>query len=558
VHQSRNTLRPSILPFFVQVASRVEKRFKSKRSGSIPQPSPGVGSAVSTPDAVETSAPLLAAGGGSVNRLRLTLRIDQSELRFACNPDSQAYVNLRWESGGFLGSTTIGAEEASTFAGTITGVTTNLSHEYDHLGRSCIEASARDLTFSIIHTPNWRDDQAGVSIVMDTRVSAQFRLDLFSAWLTFVAVWVDNAGLDKPLIAAIGDPSTVAAAVPTPPTSESKQIGIAILARFQAIDFDADVTVSHAKLKISPVILHTLSNGSRTRVDLQVGKTEITAAGDISGTITVDNFAFETVRKSTRATEDTDPQLLKLELKSGDLRASLFLGEANIVRFHLGTTTVGLHDDWKDPSKPPLLAFAVQAGQLSMVVRLLAIPRLLGKVYEVLDAVGTQHRIASQRSETFKAHKAKKTSDPSSISTALAQTMQRTASNQAASLGSDTVFSQTMQFKLAGIAIGAYNELDNGKVDFYCFTVGNIVADLLREPKRVDGEDRPFRRLGLRVGLMHWDAVDGYKITAVESKDSSPEDLLKYFAGMKANRQHQEVAYLPEMVSFPSCCIELC
>lgn len=474
-------------------------------------------------------------------RIRLTLRIDQSEIRLTCAPDSQAYVNLRWESGGFLGSTTFGAEEISTFAGTISGVTTNLSHEYDQLGRSCIEASARDLAFSIIHTPRWSGEQAGVSIVMDTKVAAQFRLDLFSAWLTFVSVWVDNApSLDVPIIAAMGD-------APSVPLTERRQVGIAILARFQAIDFDADISVSHAKLKISPIVLHTLSNGVRTRVNLEIGKTEITAQGDISGTITSNSFTFHTLRRSKRSTDDTDPQLLAMRLVGGDMRGNLFLAETNIVRFHVEPASVSLSDHWKESDAPPLLAFAVEAGRISLVTRLLAIPRLLGKIYDILDSVGTQHRIATQRSETFKHRQVRKKTEPSPIAAALVQTMHRSTSHTGADVTCDMQFAQTMRFKLGGIDVGVFNEnFDDGQNrDFYRFVVGAVGADFERVPQVEAGQETPFRNLILSIGYIRWDSSEGKRVTAVESRDITAEDML-----LKAARTgRREVASLPSMVS---------
>lgn len=457
---------------------------------------------------------------------------------------------MRWESGGFIASTTIGAEEISTFAGSVSGVSIVLGHE-QALGESCIEASGKDLAFSVIHTPRWRDDQAGISVVVDTRISAQFRLPQFSAWLTFKAIWLDSAEIDNSLISAVGEPTSAPIILPPVTTPDRKHIGLAILARFQAIDFDADVTVSHPKLKIHPVVLHTLSNGTRTRVDLQVGKIEVIAEGDISGAISANNFSFQTLRKSTRATEDLDPQLLCLELHTGDFRGSIFLGTTNIARYHLGPSTVTLADDWKDPSRPPLLAFSVQAGRLSLVARILAIPTLLNKVYDVIDAVVAQHYVASQRSAAFKAVKSRKTNEPSPISAALAQTMQRTAShqNEAIPEGCDTVFSQTMKFALAGIDVGVSNDgLEDGdQTDYYYFQVGAIGANLLHMPRKVDGEDSPYRSLSLSVGGFRWVSVKGKEMAAAETREATAEEML-FFAAHKDFFGHP-VAHLPSMVS---------
>jgi len=339
VHESRNTLRPTILPFFVELCNRVERRQQSRPRRT------SVVSADKTAEQVaatvsESTLQVIAPTPGSTIRLEVTLRIDRSELRLSCAPDSNAYVDLKWESGGFMASTSLGGDEPSTVAGSISGVTASLSHEFAEQGRSCVEAGAKDLAFSLTHCDGDEGLEQGLSVVLDTQLAGQFRLDAFSAWLIFTSVWIDNAPkLDIPLRTAIPEAASSDNVNPTPTATicetgpSREKLGVAALVRFRTIDFDAEIGVSQAKLEITPIVLRTISNGEKTEVDLSIGTTKITAQGDISGNLCSNKLVFNTMRRSSRASEESESTVLSMSIDAGDLTGNLFLGGTNIFRF---------------------------------------------------------------------------------------------------------------------------------------------------------------------------------------------------------------------------------
>jgi len=263
-------------------------------------------------------------------QLQVTLRIDRSELRFSCAPDSNAYVDLKWESGGFLASTTIGGEELTTMAGTVSGVTASLSHEFAEQGRSCIEAGAKDMAFSVSICPQTRNGhQKGLSIILDTQISALFRLEAFSAWLIFVSMWVENSPkLNVPLRAL---PDAAIASTPVPVVQ--RKLAVAALVRFRSVEFDANITVSKARLAMTPITLRTISNGERTEVDFRIGVTQVTGRGDISGNLRSESLVFTTSRRSSRASSSNEATVLELSIQGGDLSGNLSLAETSILRF---------------------------------------------------------------------------------------------------------------------------------------------------------------------------------------------------------------------------------
>ena len=338
VHESRNTLRPTILPFFVELFNRLERRQQSRPRR------PSLAEAEKKAELVaasvgESTLHAIAPTPGSTIGLEATLRIDRSELRLSCAPDSNAYVDLKWESGGFMASTSLGGDAPSTVAGSISGVTASLSHEFAEQGRSCVEAGAKDLAFSVTHCSDQGHEQ-GLSVVLDTQLAGQFRLDAFSAWLIFTSVWVDNAPkLDIPLRTAIPEAASSDNVNPSPTPAmcdfgaSQKKLAVVALVRFRSVDFDAEIAVSRAKLVISPVVLRTVSNGEKTEVDLKIGTTKITAQGDISGDLCSDKLVFNTLRRSSRASEDSESTVLSMSIDAGDLKGNLLLGGTNIFRF---------------------------------------------------------------------------------------------------------------------------------------------------------------------------------------------------------------------------------
>ncbi|WRT63262.1 uncharacterized protein IL334_000165 [Kwoniella shivajii] len=540
---SRNLLRPSILPFFVQVVNRMESRAKRKVSYAALSQPPDL-DLPPTP-ASQQAARVVAKTPAQRIKLRFTLRIDRSRLRLSCAPDSNAYVDLKWESGGFLANTTIGREGVTAVAGTISGVTAYLRHEFAEEGRSCIEAGAKDMAFSVAYRPeDGSGHQKGLSIVLDTQLSGQFRLDQFSAWLVFAAVWVDSAPpLDLPPKSAIVEAATTSAPILAPAPSHEK-LAIVALVRFRSIDFDANVGVTNAKLELTPVVLRTLSNGEVTEVDLDIGVTQFTAMGDISGEIKSERINFHTNRQSSRAASHSVPTVLSMAIDAGDLTGALYLQDLRVIVFHLEPANVRLEDNWmafnEDPNSQVILAFTVQTGVFRSVIRLLAIPSLLNKVYSITNTFDSQERVASQRSNTFKSTKLRKSTEPSPMTAAILNTARKAGQSLPSSPHVRT--SQTMKFDLGGIELGIFNSpmTDDQRGDFYRFMIGKIEADLKR---RLSREDLPLRDLSLLVSYVIWETSDGPKAL----RDAAVMRIVKEMIESASKHGRREIAKLPSM-----------
>lgn len=575
VHESKNVLRPTILPFFTELVSRIERRAKSRVAT-------GRTSAQETPAPSQISnrspeLPLLDVGErtdramakvedaptGKI-RLRVTLRIDKSELRLSCKDDSSAYLDLKWESGGFVAATLLGGKQTTTLAGTVSGVTVFLSHEFATEGQGCIEGGAKDLAFSVALCSEEGNRERGLSIVVDTGVSAEFQLAGLSAWLEFACVWIENAPkLDVSNKDAPPSSMTSTSAALTSTSSAStvhtstngsapvrSKLGVAALVRFRSIEINAKLPVTHAQLKMAPIVLRTVTDGEETELALTVGETTIRAEGEVSGNVTSESLKFHTIRRSSRSAASfaADPTVLKMSIDGGDLRGAAFIGDNNIVRFRLEPSQVTLADNWKDhahdQAQPVSLDFIVDAGQFTGVLKLPLIPRLLSMVYQVLDQIGSQETVAAQRSKTFRLRAQKKAESNNAVMVLNSATAPSTPT--ADEKHSPPVLvrtAQLMKFELKGLDVGLFvNDYDDGTVaDFLRFYVGKIGADLTRSQ---DEQSRPVRNLRLHVDFVEWQTCDGRRAAKVEQHGQLAGELIS--AAMKNG--YKIVVVLPRMV----------
>ncbi|EAL21708.1 hypothetical protein CNBC5720 [Cryptococcus deneoformans B-3501A] len=540
VHESRNLLRPTILPFFLQIANRLGR--KAKRTQSTPlDTSPKMPMEVSPAVPQGLSHRPITRTVSTRVQVSVTLRIDKSELRLSCAPDSNAYVDLKWKSGGFFASTIIGDGSKATVAGTVSGVRAYLRHEFAE-GKSCIEAGAKDMAFSIDYSFESLTGRKYLSIVLDSLLSAQFRLEQFSAWLAFAAVWLDNApNLELPSRPPLGEASSSS---PSIHTASIPKVTVSALVRFRTVDFDTNIGVTNAKLEMTPVVLRTSSNGVKAELELDLGVTQITAKGDISGEIRSESLIFRTARQSSRGGAPDDPTVLNMSINAGTLSSNLSLQELSVIRFTLDPATVTLADDWQafaqDPSSQVLLSFAVKAGVFRSVIRLLSIPSLVSKFYSLSNTIESQERMACHRSSAYKSKRLRKSTEPSPMAAAILHTARKTG--QTLTSTSTVKTAQNMRFDLGGVDIGLFNSppTDDHRGDFYRFTMGKVEADLERQ---LTAENLPKRDLNLLVSYVKWVSSDGVKAAREVKKHRNLEESIQAASA----HGRKEIASLPLM-----------
>jgi hypothetical protein len=543
VHESRNEIKPTIIPFINEWARRIRHHPNDLDHDSSVQSTPTLNQKVEPTDAGVAALDAIAHAPTGRLKVRATLRIDQSELKLLCDVGisemSDAFLNLTWSSGGFVASTTLGDYEVTSLAGSITGVTIQMGHQHSAPEKNCLQAGAKDMAFTIAYCPSAsRSGRKSLSFVFDTSISSVFRLDSYSAWLCFMAVWANDVW-NLNTRTNVPEKEADDQIVPAAPT---QRLAFAIVARFRNIEFDVDLPVTRAQLQIKPLTISATSDGKETNTAVRIGTVNLHGKGDISGDVTSRNLIMHSTRQSSRTRSNTSPSVLVMSINAGDLTGNAYLDDTRIVQFHLEPTKVTLADDWSahkaNPSEDVVLAFTIDAGKFIGVVRLLEMPRLVGLFYDIEREVETQENRAKQWSAPFRERKNRKVGQPSAITAALLQTA-RKASVTGPSAGQVRI-KEVLKFRLAGVNLGMFVP-DTAKGAFYRIEIGSVAADFARSKNDLGHR---LRDIEVIIQFARWTNHDGGNSLKEEKTAKSIVEMIKNVAS-----KEEQMAKIPHAVS---------
>ena len=544
IHQSTNTLDPSISPFVVDMINRLRAhegrdRDQQPSTGSSGPPTRDESLSQRVPDTTEGATvggnvlKAIASAPTGLVRLVATLRIDQSTLTFKSDSDT-SILDLTWSSGGIVFGTTFGAPRVTTIAGSVTGVALNLRGKYER-DKSCLTAGAENLAFTATHFPSDIDVQQGWSLVVDTSISAQFRLGFYYAFLALNAEWIDNSPqLEKPHVEPAPNENSSETCRPLSVNPEA----IVIAVRIRQIEFDAEVAVSHVKLNISPLVVKAVSDGRDQKIEVRLGHTEVKADGQISGLLTSQSLAVHAARRSSRARGQDSASLLNLSIDGGELAGRVSIGTKSVAQFKLAPTSVALHDNWTENDESDRhgsveLHFDVKAGKFVAFVPLEDIPRLMAYLRKVTDQMERQEDRAKDSSSVFRRIKASGGNQPSKFAAAM-QNARRTSLAGPAIGKLKTV--EVMNLSLAGIDFGAFASARNSRGtvidDLYRCKIGATTAVYKSWIDDLQGHRR--RDLNVLVDVAYWYNVPGSIARRLESDAEGVEDYMTRLAGSKA------------------------
>lgn len=535
VHESQNTILPTIIPFIVDLVKRIRHHPPDLADGmsltviEAPKVSTQVSSMQVEPPTVGVPA-LEAIAHAPTGRLRVqfTLRIDQSKLILSCESGlegmSDACLSLTWSSGGFVASISPGTGETASISGSITGVEIGLQHR--HTNKNCLTASAKDMAFTAVYRPSTgQNTQPVSSFVFDTSISSAFRLDAYNAWLCFMAVWADDVWRFGTPVKAISCESIPAPVLPT----STDRLAYAVIARVRNISFDVTLPVTQARLQIDPLIIRTTSDGKQTDLAISVGILNLHAKGEISGDITSRNLTMASTRQSTRADDNHTSSTVALAINGGDFTGNAYLEDIRIVQFDLAATKVSLSDDWSarnvDLEEDPVLAFEINAGKFVSVVRLQEVPRLLGLFYKIMQEAENQEARAKQLSKPFRENKARKAGQPSALTTALLQKARKASLTEASPC--QLRVKQVMKLGIAGVDLGMFvvdTEGGSPKEHFYLFEIGTVNVDFSRKQ---NDQNHPLRDIEIIIDAAEWTYYGNGKFRNAEREGKSIVELAK-------------------------------
>ncbi len=313
VHSSQNTLRPTLLPFFTEMVSRIEHRMRQSRSTVAESPV--------TPSLNLVSENTASPRETSSMQISFSLRIDQSKLELTCKPDVNVVAALHWDSGGFVVNVSPGARNV-TFTGSVGGLTIGLRHGF--LSEDCVSLDARNLAFSVgfskLDVEHGRSIST-VSLILDTEFLGGVRFSRLQDVLCFKAVWLDKIPMfnGRNPVPDIKAPSKVvtpdASIILSPPSQQEYNTVLLIRIRQIKLDIDLGQSISTIVLDLRDSVLRTKLTESINEVSLSVGDVSMTARGNIGGKVHVGDCVFQTIRRIEQPHEEVGSQSRMLELR---------------------------------------------------------------------------------------------------------------------------------------------------------------------------------------------------------------------------------------------------
>ncbi|OJA20857.1 hypothetical protein AZE42_02968 [Rhizopogon vesiculosus] len=422
IHSSRNTLRPSLLPFITEIVDYVQLRLrKTSREDTlqiVPSPAEDLSSSL-TSNRLEN----LSEASSSL-QISFSLRIDKSNLELTCQPDANVIAALRWESGGFLLNISPGAHNV-TLTGSVDGLTIGLKHGF--LSDDCVNIAARNLAFSLAFTKI--EDRIGnidskVSLVVDTDISGGVRFSRLQDVLCFKAVWLDRIPLfvAEQTTSDKTRPSTASSSFVITPVVK-QEVTTALIIRIRQVHLEVDLgqSISSVTLDLQNALTRMCFSEMSTEVSLSVAAVSILAKGNVAGHINVPNCVFQTIRRNEDALsgDSRTARMLELSMTSGPLSAELESDHQRLLIYRADPVQVDIHDDWslvsstdRGQDRPLLLTFTVNGKEIIALATIATIPKLLIYVNKFQANVAAQREGASQESAAFRATQSPKPDNP--------------------------------------------------------------------------------------------------------------------------------------------------
>ena len=243
----------------------------------------------------------------------------RSKLELTCQPDANVIAGVHWESGGFVVNVSPGFKQV-VFTGSVGGLSVGLKHGF--LSEDCVHLNANNLSFNVtLAELGYGGVQKTSSVVMDTEFTGGVRFSRLQDILCFKAVWLDRIPVfanrnESPTPSTDEDPPAVAV------DSDRQHLDTAVLVRLRHIKLDVDLgqSISSTNIEFREGVLRTKITRKIYEFSLEVAKSSIVAAGNISGYGCVPDFLFRTKRKREDAPRVMDAtEMLNLTMTSGPL-----------------------------------------------------------------------------------------------------------------------------------------------------------------------------------------------------------------------------------------------
>ncbi|THU95661.1 hypothetical protein K435DRAFT_829044 [Dendrothele bispora CBS 962.96] len=412
IHSSRNTLRPTLLPFFTDIVSLVETRLRTvSEQSQLP-------AVAASKDAINYTDSIESQTSPSSLQISFSLRIDQSRLELTCYPDVNVVAALNWDSGGFMVTASPGARKV-TFSGSVAGLTIGLKHGF--LSEDCVRLDARNLAFSVTFGKMDTEQNrtiSSISFVLDTEFLGGVKFSRLQDILCFKAVWLDRIPLFN-TTENHADPTVSAA---TSLDSLKQEFTTLVLIRIRQIKLEIDLgqSISSVVLHLENSVLRSKFTQASNEVSLCVRHVSAAARGNVAGYADVSNCVFQTVRRieDPYSGKASHTRMLELRMTSGPLIVVLESDYQKLLHYRAEPLEVEILDDWSktpsesDDDRPLQLSFTVTSPEVVAVATVGTIPKLLSYANKFRANLEAQREGASRESQTFRISRSPRPDNP--------------------------------------------------------------------------------------------------------------------------------------------------
>ncbi|KAG8964186.1 hypothetical protein FRC03_002130 [Tulasnella sp. 419] len=499
ISTSHNVIKPSVLPFAVEVVRQIETRLRHSQV----QMSQTTASTSQLLSGTEASTPsVISATDVLGGRLQLTfkLNINESNLELTCLPDVNVVAGLKWQSGTLVVTVQPNAREISVFM-TFVGLNVGLRHGY--LQEDAVTAEAKKLNIGLaISKFNRRvdEDTNNVSVTVNTEIATHIAFQRLQDVLCFKAVWLDRIPVFdiRPV-----QQSEVLEEAPPSATIEShpNRLTMSIVVRIGSLDVVADLGTYISKVELSLVNLDINSTQLRTSSELLVSlkSLELRATEALSGHLRIPGSSFKAIRRKRphKGRAYRNFSLLEITINMGTLDMLLAYERACLLIFHSDPICATVTDDWStadEDDQAIRLDYSLSSGEITARGALRAAPELIGLAARVKAVLIAQKESAAKESKAFRTTLQPKPANPlSEVASSMLQAARSKFKETEERL--DIVFVQHMQFALDKIQI----ELIDGQKLSNIHAL-SIKAELERQVQTCD--HIPKRDLRLSLGKL--------------------------------------------------------
>ncbi|KAG8952761.1 hypothetical protein FRC04_003684 [Tulasnella sp. 424] len=547
VEGSSNVLRPSILPFAVELMRNIERHM-----GETPEDlaSSGVTNPSHQPSPTESSGIIPAAMAIKARlQVHFVLAVGPSHLSLTCHPDVNVVAALDWDESSITLGVLPGSNEI-TLGGSVGGIQVSVRHEF--LRDVSFYAKAQELPFMLKlrreTNPGGGPSIPSVQVLMKTGFEGWLLFARLQDLLCFKAIWLDRI----PVFETRHRPDTATTSMAASkleisndqPSATSLELDITAIFEKTILEVDMGSSITKLSLEVQKFAVHRLQTLRTSSLVITVDQVNLLATQRLSGSLRLPNLGFGTTRQIFLSDDGrrTGTDRLEVVIKLGAAELDLQHEQVEQLSFRADPMELQVKDGWADPSSGDglRLDFTVEGGNIRLIGVPQAATRLINTAARVKALIRSQKEGAARDSSAFRTTLNPKPTNPLS-EVAAAMISSARSRFQEEELFDFTIV-QHMQVDVKSLQLAF---VDGGKT--FHLQANNINAQLLRHLRTEASETQ--RDLHLALGslvVLSFPAMTELKVT-----ESVPRNATKVFTfphliiEMKSSilAEHHELAY---------------